>query len=292
MAFFTVLPHRAVIAVQGEDRMAFLQGLISNDMAKVENGEAIWAAFLSPQGKFLHEFFVASRGDTVILECERDRRDDLVTRLSRYRLRAKATVAADPATVAVAWGEDAASALETTEQPGAVKALGAGILYTDPRVQGAGIRAALSDDHMAAWEKRLTLSTPQAYDNHRLALGLPDGSRDMEIEKALLLENGFAELHGVDFKKGCYIGQELTARTHYRALIKKRLMPVTITGGSVVPGAALTADGDAGEIKSVQGDRALALVRLETWRKAPDGILNAGEAKVRPFVPAWMTLPE
>ena len=294
MAFFTPLPHRGLIAVHGEDRYAFLQGLVSNDMARVEAGAAVWAAFLTPQGKFLHEFFVVTRGDAVLLECELARQGDLVTRLSRYRLRAKATVAADPGLVAVAWGEDAASALETTSEPGAVKVSGGGVIYTDPRVLNAGIRAALTAEQIAAWDKLpgLTHTTPAAFDAHRFALGLPDGSRDMEIEKALLLENGFAELNGVDFKKGCYIGQELTARTHYRALIKKRLMPVTI-GGIATPGMPLLVEGaDAGELKSVDGDRGLALVRLDAWRKAPGGVLNAGDAKITPFVPAWMTLPE
>ncbi|MBX7200174.1 MAG: folate-binding protein [Rhodospirillaceae bacterium] len=294
MAFFCSLPHRALIAVHGEDRIAFLQSLVSNDMAKVENGAAVWAAFLTPQGKFLHEFFAVPQGDAVLLECERARREDLITRLSRYRLRAKATVAAAARAVAVAWGEDAASALETAGEPGMVKVAGGGVLYTDPRVAGAGVRAALDPDQIAAWSKLpgMTAATPAAYDAHRMALGLPDGSRDMEIEKALLLENGFAELQGVDFKKGCYIGQELTARTHYRALIKKRLMPVTIAG-TANAGAALTAGGDdAGELKSVEGAHGLALVRLEAWRKAPGGVLDADGAKVTPVVPAWMHLPE
>lgn len=294
MAFFCTLPHRATIAVQGEDRVAFLQGLVSNDMALVENGAAVWAAFLTPQGKFLHEFFAVPHGDTVLLECERARRDDLITRLSRYRLRAKATVAAAPYDVAVAWGDDAASALGTAGEPGLVKSAGGGVLYTDPRIEGAGVRAALMPDQIAAWSKLpgMTAAAPAAFDVHRMALGLPDGSRDMEVEKALLLENGFAELHGVDFKKGCYIGQELTARTHYRALIKKRLMPVTITG-SAQAGAPLTAEGnDAGELKSVEGRHGLALVRLEAWRKSAGGVLDADGAKVTPAVPAWMSLPD
>ncbi len=299
MALFCPLPHRALIAVHGDDRVAFLQGLVSNDMAKVENGAAVWAAFLTPQGKFLHEFFAVPLGDAVLLECERARRDDLVTRLSRYRLRAKVAVAADARAVAVAWGDDAASALGTAGEPGLVKAAGAGVLYTDPRVAGAGVRAALAPDQItdgqiAAWSRLpgMTAATPAAYDLHRMTLGLPDGSRDMEIEKALLLENGFAELQGVDFKKGCYIGQELTARTHYRALIKKRLMPVTIAGAAQ-PGAVLTAGGaEAGELKSVEGGRGLALIRLEAWRKTPGGVLETDGAKVTPFVPAWMTLPE
>lgn len=291
MAFFSPLSHRAVIAVQGEDRISYLQGLVSNDMAKVENGAAVWAAFLTPQGKFLHEFFAVPHGDTILLECERARRDDLVTRLSRYRLRAKVTVAADAREVAVAWGDDAAAALGTAGDPGLVKVSGDGVIYTDPRIADAGVRAALAPDQIAAWSK-LPGMKAASYDPHRMALGLPDGSRDMEVEKALLLENGFEELHGVDFKKGCYIGQELTARTHYRALIKKRLMPVTIAGAAPA-GAALTVAGaDAGELKSVEGAHGLALVRLEAWRKAEGGVLDAEGAKVTPAVPAWMTLPE
>lgn len=282
MAFFCTLPHRALIAITGADRIAFLQGLVSNDMAKVEAGAAVWAAFLTPQGKFLHEFFAVPDGDSVLLECERARRDDLIARLSRYRLRAKASVATDPREVAVAWGGDTRTLA------------GPGVHYTDPRLEGAGLRAALTADQIAAWSKLpgMTSATPAAYDVHRMALGLPDGSRDMEIEKALLLENGFAELDGVDFKKGCYIGQELTARTHYRALIKKRLMPVTIAGVAT-SGAPLAFEGeDAGELKSLAGECGLALIRLETWRKAPGGVLDAGGAKVTPFVPAWMSLPE
>lgn len=294
MAFFCPLPHRALIAVRGDDRIAFLQGLVSNDVTQVEHGRAVWAAFLTPQGKFLHEFFAVPHGDVVLLECERARRDDLMTRLSRYRLRAKVTVAAAPHDVAVAWGDGAANALATAGEPGLVKSSGPGVLYADPRIAGAGVRAALMPDQIAAWSKLpgMTAATPATFDIHRMALGLPDGSRDMEVEKALLLENGFAELHGVDFKKGCYIGQELTARTHYRALIKKRLMPVTIAG-SAKAGAPLTAGGnDAGELKSVEGGHGLALVRLEAWRKSPDGVLDADGANVTPAVPAWMSLPE
>ena len=294
MSFFSPLPHRALVSVQGVDRLSFLQGMISNDVRHLESGEAMWAAFLTPQGKFLHEFFAIPHNDVVLLECERDRRADLITRLSRYRLRAKVTLAPDDTLlVGVAWGENAPALLKTSETLGAVTVMGAGVLYTDPRVTGAGVRWALPADHAGAYLEKCGLRAVHAptYDEHRIALGLPDGSRDLAVEKALLLENGFAELHGVDFNKGCYIGQELTARTHYRALIKKRLMPVAIDGEIPAPGAPLTANGaDAGEMRSVSGNKGLALVRLDAWRSG--GVLEAGRAKITPQPPAWMDLKE
>ena len=289
MPFYTPLPHRALIAVRGEDRVGFLQGLVSNDMAKVQAGAAVWAAFLTPQGKFLHEFFAVSHHDAILLECERARRDDLVTRLSRYKLRAKVNLAADDTlAVGVAWGEGASAALKTSETPGHVIGHGDGVIYTDPRLMGAGLRFALLPEQIAGLsELGLSESTPAAYDALRFDLGLPDGSRDMDVDKALLLENGFEELAGVDFNKGCYIGQELTARTHYRALIKKRLMPVRIQGETPAPGTPLTtADGiEAGEMKTAADGKGLALVRLDKL-----GELHAGAARVTAHQPAWMKL--
>lgn len=288
MASFTVLPHRAWVAVRGDDRFSFLQGMVSNDMRHVEAGRAIWAAFLTPQGKFLHEFFVVSWGDAVLLDVERDRRDDLITRLSRFKLRAKVALAAeDSLVVGAIWGTGTQALLSGA--PGTALERDGGLIFADPRLPEAGLRFALPPDALSGLG--CTEASPAAYDAHRVALGLPDGSRDMEIEKALLLENGFAELHGVDFEKGCYIGQELTARTHYRALIKKRLMPVAIDGATPAPGSALMVDGrEAGEMKSAAGQRGLALVRLDAWGGA--NTLTAEGARVTPVKLDWMQLPQ
>lgn len=292
---FTPLPHRALVAVRGDDRGSFLQGLVSNDVRRVEAGAAVWSAFLTAQGRFLHEFFMFSLGNAIWLECEGDRRDDLIARLNRFKLRARVTVEAiDDLAVGAAWGRNIASAFGLRDDPGTIAPLGAGVVFTDPRLPELGVRWALLKENASEVLAELGLQAAafEEYDRYRMALGVPDGSRDMEVEKALLLENGFEELHGVDFKKGCYVGQELTARTHYRALIKKRLMPVTIEGPLPAPGTPLMGDGaEAGELKSTAGGEGLALIRLDAWRAAR-GRLSAGAAKVTATQPGWMVLPE
>jgi hypothetical protein len=129
------------------------------------------------------------------------------------------------------------------------------------------------------------------WDRHRLALGIPDGSRDLVPEKSILLEAGFDELHGVDWQKGCYIGQELTARTKYRGLIKKRLFPVRIDGPAPEPGTIIYADGrDAGEIHSSHSGRGLALLRLDAI--GGKSALSAAGATLHPHRPDWMQIPQ
>src|SRR5439155_25745083 len=126
-----------------------------------------------------------------------------------------------------------------------------------------------------------------AYDRHRLTLGIPDGSRDLVPDKSILLEAGFDELNGVDWQKGCYVGQELTARTKYRGLIKKRLFPVHIEGPAPPPGTMVTAEGrDAGEIRSSRDGEGLALLRLEAVDSGR--ALVADAATLVPIRPDWM----
>ena len=137
----------------------------------------------------------------------------------------------------------------------------------------------------------LVLVHPEDYDRLRLGLGVADGSRDLVLEKSILLEAGFDELSGVDWNKGCYIGQELTARTKYRGLVKRRLMPVTIAGLPPVAGTPILADGrEVGEMRSSHDGRGLALLRIDTGLIGKR--LSAGDAVVIPERPNWMRLPE
>jgi folate-binding protein YgfZ len=129
----------------------------------------------------------------------------------------------------------------------------------------------------------------EAYDALRLGLGVPDGSRDLKVDKALLLESGFDELNGVDWKKGCYMGQELTARTKYRALVRKRLFPVSVQGVLPAPGTSIHLDGqEVGELRSGSGRHALALLQTEAARGP--GPLIADGVQLIPTIPPWMRL--
>ena len=266
MSTLALLPSRAVIEVSGEDRVSFLQGLVSNDVAEATPGRAVWAALLTPQGKWLADFFVLADGARLLLDCEAGQAAMLAQRLTRFRLRAKVAVQPLPLRVYAAWGGAAPES---------------GIVAPDPRTSDAGWRV-LSEVELAA------NGTAEDWDRRRLALGLPDGSRDLEAEKTTLLEAGFDELHGVSWTKGCYMGQELTARTKYRGLLKRRLVPVRIDGPVPPPGMpVLRAGVEVGAMRSAVAGLGVALLRLDAIES---GDLACGEAVLRPEPPAWMQL--
>jgi folate-binding protein YgfZ len=287
---FSLLPHRSVIAVGGSDRVEFLQGLISNDTTKVAPGRAVWAALLTPQGRFLNDMFVVDGGDdTLLLETERERAPALAKKLALYKLRSKVTVEDRSAAleVAVVFGAGA------DKMPSIANAAGGAIAFVDPRLAELGVRvlAPAGTASTLLQARGIAEASLEAYDVLRLGLGVPDGSRDLKVEKALLLESGFDELNGVDWKKGCYMGQELTARTKYRALVRKRLFPVRIEGALPATGTTVELDGqEVGELRSGAGERAIAMLRLDAARGG--GTLTAGGARIVPEFPAWMRLPE
>jgi folate-binding protein YgfZ len=287
---FVTLPERGLLVVAGEDRVSFLQGLVSNDVAKVGERRAIHAALLTAQGRYLHDFFIIAADETLVLDCEAARLPDLQRRLSLYRLRAKVTIAADAADRAVfaGFGDGATAALGLVDEAGAATEFAGGAAFVDPRLAALGARVVAQRD-LAETALHAAGFAPAPFadwDRLRLAYGIPDGSRDLPIEKAILLESGFDELNGVDWTKGCYIGQELTARTKYRGLVKKRLMPVTVEGVLPAPGTIVRmGDSEAGEMRSGRDGVALALLRLEAVASGEK--LDAGGARVTPLKPDW-----
>jgi folate-binding protein YgfZ len=289
-ASFVLLEDRGILAVSGPDRRPFLQGLVSNDVDKVSPMAARYAALLTAQGKYLHDFMMAEAGESIWLDTEAARLGDLQRRLSMYRLRSKASLdARSDLCVAAVVGADALAALGLPTVPGAARPFGSGIAFVDPRLAALGARAILPLEGARVLLGNAGISETgfDSYDRLRLSLGIPDGSRDLVPEKSILLEAGFDELNGVDWQKGCYIGQELTARTKYRGLVKRRLMPVAIEGPTPPPGTTVTMNGrEVGEMRSSRDGLGLALLRIEPVR---DGkTLAAGDATLVPLRPSWM----
>jgi folate-binding protein YgfZ len=292
LASYLTLEDRAILEVAGEDRVTFLQGLVSNDVTKAGPGRALYAALLTAQGRFLHDFFIAASGETLLVDGEAARIDDLCRRLSLYRLRSKITlrVARDAWLVAAAFGAGAAQALGLGGEAGLARAYAGGIAYIDPRIAALGVRLVLprGEGTGALDAAGLAPAASEAYDRLRLSLGVPDGSRDLAVEKALPVESGFDEFNGIDWQKGCYIGQELTARMKYRALVKKRLVLVGVEGPLPPPGTPVMLGAEeAGEMRTGRDGIALALLRLEAVESAAatGTPLTAGPARLAPFKP-------
>ena len=221
------------------------------------------------------------------METERDRMADLIKKLSIYKLRANVALkdVSDAWSVSAIWGPEAPAACGLLDEPGTTAAWRGGLAAIDPRLMAAGVRTLTPADENPDLPGDAAL--PADYDIHRLILGLPDGSRDLVLEKAILLESGFDELNGIDWHKGCYMGQELTARTKYRGLVKKRLVPIAIDGALPPAGTPVMLDDkNVGEVRSGHDDRALALMRLEHL-KNPDAVFTADGAAVTPTKPDW-----
>lgn len=276
--YYAYLPYRGVIRVSGEDTIPFLQGLVTNDVTRVKNGEAVYAALLTPQGKFLHDFFVVPEGDTILIEVDMARIEELVKRLSMYKLRSKVTIAPGDKKVTAVWGSEAES-----HKPEAG-------IFKDPRLPQLGYRVVGDVD-----TTRMMKATPGEYEAHRLSLGIPDGERDLIPEKSLLLEFGIDQLHGVDFSKGCYVGQEVTARTKYRATLRKFIYKVQADDGLLPePGTpVLIEDKEAGQMRSSAGNMGLALLsveQVETARKTHKNF-HSGTVLLTASLPTWVTKP-
>ncbi|WP_391348744.1 YgfZ/GcvT domain-containing protein [Azospirillum sp. A23] len=286
-----------MVAVSGEDRKAFLQGLVSNDVLRVTPDRATYALFLTPQGKFLHDFNLVESGAesdaALLLDPETERRADLLRRLKIYKLRSKISLQdrTEQLRVVVAFGDGALEALGLPAEPGAARAFAGGVAFTDPRLPALGARLFLPAEGLAALEAAgLAPREVVDYDRHRLSLGIPDGTLDLIPEKSIPLESRMDALNAISWDKGCYMGQELTARTKYRALIKKKLFPVTVNGPAPDAGTPVTLDGkDVGEMRSGRDGAALALLRLEDVQRAAENGLTfqAGPAVLTPREPGW-----
>jgi tRNA-modifying protein YgfZ len=277
MSYASLLEDRSVIAIKGAEARSFLQGLISNDMAACAPGKGIYAALLTPQGKILFEFFVTEHEDRLLMDCAASRAPELVKRLTFYRLRAKIDIAlAGDLMVAALWNG--------ASQGPATDGLAA---FPDPRLPALGIRLI---GPQSLLQSAIAGAKAADYRSHALELGVPD-SADVPPDSVFALDAGLEELGGVDFKKGCYVGQEVTARMKHRASARRRFLIAEIDGDLPAPGTKLEASGrEVGTLATGTQGRALALVRLDRVSEADsagDDITAMGQ-KVRLQRPSWL----
>jgi folate-binding protein YgfZ len=277
------LLDRGVVRVAGNDARKFLNGLLTADMGKVAPGRPAFAALLTPQGKIIVDFIVAEADGGFLLDCPRALAGALAERLAFYRLRAKLTIEdqSEKLHVIAAW--DAAPALPAAPAPD--------VCHPDPRHGALGLRL-ISPRPPAEIATALgaTLVDASAYESHRIALGVPSGGLDFAYGDAFPHEADMDQLNGIDFKKGCFVGQEVASRMEHRGLARTRVVPVALAGAAPAVGTAVTAGGKpVGVMGAAAEGRALAALRLDRVEEAlaAGEQLRSGETVLRLVKPAW-----
>jgi folate-binding protein YgfZ len=252
------LDRRALVSVTGAEARPFLHNLLTQDVETLGEGELRFGALLSPPGRLLFDLFILGQAQGVVLDVAAERRDALVQRLSMYKLRAKVEVAADDRPVFAAW-----------------PATPDGFL-PDPRTPLMGGRL---------YGQAAADATEADYDAYRLSVGVPDPTADAPQDKTYPIEADFDLLNGIDFQKGCFVGQETTSRMKRRGVIKNRMMPLDFDGPPPPFGAeVLRGELRAGEILSGRNGSVMALLRVDRI----DGDLTVEGRPVRLRRPAWM----
>lgn len=281
-SLMTLLPDRGLIEVRGPEAAGFLQGLVTNDVERAHAGEAVFAGLLTPQGKILFDFLIYVRdAESYWIDCEKPYVGGLAKRLSMYRLRAKVEIADRSAELAVgaAWGD------EPREGNDAFIAA-----YADPRYAPLGERIILK--HSASEPANLALSSSgeTAYHSHRISLAVPQGGLDYAFGETFPHEACYDDLHGVDFNKGCYIGQEVVSRMHHRGTAKTRIAALSASAPLDGGGAEIRAGNvPVGTIGSMDGKRGIAMIRLD---RVEDAVqkgtpLRVGDITVSVRRPPW-----
>jgi hypothetical protein len=286
-----LLPDRGVVKVTGDGARNFLHGLVTADVSKLAPGMARFCALLTPQGKIIADFFVveasAADGGGFFLDVPRALVATLVEKLSLYKLRAKVLIEdlSDVRSVLAAWNGASPDAVNTRTK--------FGLSFADPRLPALGLRV-LIPSHRAeevAADLGAALAPADEYDAHRIALGVPQGQSDFKYGDAFPHEADMDQLGGVDFSKGCYIGQEVVSRMEHRGTARNRAVPVRYDGGDA-PGAGIpitAGERAVGTMGSAAGGRGMALLRLDRVAEAmAEGVaLTAAGVAVRPVKPDW-----
>jgi tRNA-modifying protein YgfZ len=268
-----LLDDRGIIEVGGADATGFLQRLITNSVLNIPKGEGRYAGLLTPQGKLLFDFFVVPLPGGpeagYLIDCSGEQTADLVKRLNLHKMRANIAVEdkSEKFAVAAIFGGEAAAGLE-------------GLIYRDTRAPHMGLRVIVPRGVALA---KLNCADASRYEAHRIAQGVPKGGVDFVHGDVFVHDMNLDSMNGVDFKKGCYVGQEVVARVHYRNSARKRVVKIHFDGPAPAPGTLIMAgETNIGQAGSTAGDNGLAMVRLDRLAEArAAGVaLKAGDVAV------------
>ena len=305
MIKLTRLKHRGLIRLTGPDRLTFLKGLVAGCVEKISPTQGLYTVFLTPQGRVRCDFFIIQHNEDWIIDSSKEKTSLLLSLLALYKMRSDVTLhdVTHEFNVYAQWlshnpeggvgeheGVQALAPCQLQDHPQV-------LCYADPRLPELGHRFLVpSQGEYSFLFKGKDEVTEDCYNYHRLQWGIPEMGVDMICDKSIPLECGLDELQAIDWKKGCYIGQELNARARYRGLIRKRLIPVTVqkedfeTLLGVLPGAPVLQNNEpVGELRSLQHPYGLCYLRLEALNKEAPLIVNG--VSLTPFFPYWMKIP-
>ena len=256
----TVLPDRALIRISGADASGWLQGLVTQTVPAFGTSTQVHSAFLTPQGRVLGEMFIVAAEDALILDVDAAFRDVLIPRLTLYKLRAKVEISPIDGVVSAGWGGPAPAGA-----------------FIDPRLAALGWRAVSPVDAPGG-------ASPSDYTRRRMSLGVAEIAVDGLVDRIYAVEANFDLLNGVDFHKGCFIGQETTSRMYRRGGAKNRILPFTGASDAEAGDEILFGELRAGEVIACAEGQGLALMRLDR----SDGALAVRGGPLVLAPPPWM----
>ncbi|PCJ69362.1 MAG: hypothetical protein COA62_12180 [Rhodobiaceae bacterium] len=292
MAQACLLPDRAVLQIGGSEAQDFLQNLLSNNLDLISPERAIYTLLLTPQGKYLFDFFLMEKDGAYLVDCDRTVASELLKRLTFYKLRADVSLSnlSQDWAVGVTFDSDAAAEAQPA-QSGEATPFHDGIRFHDPRLPALGTRFLVPKNKFeAALAEAGSPCEPQDYNRFRLSLAIP-GADDLIADKTFPLEANLDLLNAIDYQKGCFVGQEVTSRTHRQGKVRKRILCVSSATALPPSGSAIMAgERQAGALLSSSDDKGLALLRLDRL----DQTLNVDGTDIEVRFPDWLTnaLPE
>ena len=266
-----------IILVEGIDKFNFFQGIISNDIEILKKKPSIYCSLLTPQGKFQYDFFITNHGNKFYVECHKNYQKELFQKLLMYKLRSDIKITLDQNWLTVLTKKK----LLDVHKPDLIS-------FNDPRFDNFFSRSYLKSDLLKVVQEKFTVIGKDYFESLRLSLSIPDFSVDAIKEKSLLLEMRFDDLNGISWTKGCFMGQEITARMKYRNIVKKKLFKVIINYNTELNNEIFLDNKVIGQLLSHNKKEGLAFLNTEILKNQKSSNLISGDSQIKVEVPWWV----